>query len=320
MEATAKTSIPPSCAIDLGTNSFRLLIDSPLRPASIPAIKKLITVRIGQDVVTTGQICPEAMERGLSALAEFRREMEIARPCFCRCCGTEALRRAQNSPLFIKKAEKILGCAVELIDGTQEAALTAAGVFASLCLPTGPAEIIIADVGGGSTEVIVLSRHGKIVQSASFSIGAVSLTEAEDGDMKTSALGIFRKDLNDFIDPLAKNKNQFTLIGSGGTATAMAALELKLETYDGTRVQGHGLTRSMIDLFHHRLSAIPPGSRSLLPGLEEGRGDIILAGMEIYQELLATIGGEGMIVSDAGLLEGILLSCPNQGRPLNFSF
>jgi exopolyphosphatase/guanosine-5'-triphosphate,3'-diphosphate pyrophosphatase len=124
---------------------------------------------------------------------------------------------------------------------------------------------------------------------------------------------IFQAGLRAFVKQHSGAAEKITIIATGGTAATMAMLDLGLAHYDEDRVHGHELTAEAIGAIAAELRATPVAARQFLPGLEEGRGDIILAGIEIYQEILATIEVDGMMISDSGLLEGIILSCLERG-------
>ena len=120
-----------------------------------------------------------------------------------------------------------------------------------------------------------------------------------------------------YFKKLSVVPEKLTVIATGGTATALAVLDLALDRYDENKVHGHRLTSDGIINISTELAAMSPEARGLLPGLQSGRGNILLAGLEIYQEILATIAVEGMIISDSGLLEGIMLSCLEQDSGLS---
>lgn len=291
-------------AIDLGSNSFRLLIAT-LQPngAIQPLTKELITVRLGENLHATGCLRPEAMERGLGALASLAELLRAHQPYRLRVCATHALRVAANRAEFLAAAAKILGQPVEVIDGHSEAALALAGVrhAAGAGLP-----LIMADVGGGSSE---LTWEGGAI---SLPIGAVNLTECflPPAPPTSAALAAIRAAIAvaiGGIDLPALPPNAI-LVGSGGTATALAALDLGLAVYDEAKVQGHILPLTRLQALIGQLARLDAASRNQLPGLDQGRGEILLAGGLIYEHLLARLDTTALTASDAGLLEGILLS------------
>jgi exopolyphosphatase/guanosine-5'-triphosphate,3'-diphosphate pyrophosphatase len=115
-----------------------------------------------------------------------------------------------------------------------------------------------------------------------------------------------------FLTENSVTPGKVSVVGTGGTATALAVLDLGLAHYDEKKVHGHGLMTEGIMNISSRLHGLSVKARAILPGLEPGRGNILMAGLEIYQEILATIEVDGMMISDSGLLEGIMLSCLQQ--------
>lgn len=295
-------------AIDLGSNSFRLLIavwspDGRLHPLA----KELITVRLGQNLHATGHLSPAAMERGLAALARFADLLRAYQPQRLRICATHALRVAANRETFLAEAARLLGQPVEVIDGHAEAALALAGVRQGIGHDT---SLMVADVGGGSSELIW--GDGVI----SLPIGAVNLTERflpPAPPPSPAALAAVRTAIAEALGGITRPALPLhaLMVGSGGTATALAALDLGLATYDETRVQGHILPLSRLREMIDQLARLDARGRNQLPGLDQGRGEILLAGALIYEGLLKQLGAPSLTVSGAGLLEGILLStCP----------
>jgi exopolyphosphatase/guanosine-5'-triphosphate,3'-diphosphate pyrophosphatase len=292
-------------AIDLGSNSFRLLIaalspDGELQPLA----KELITVRLGENLHATGSLCPAAMARGRAALARFAERLDKHHPRRLGVCATHALRVAANRAEFLAEAARLLGQPVEVIDGHAEAALALAGVYHAVGAGT---PLIVADVGGGSSELIW--EQGVV----SLAIGAVNLTERflpPAAPPTPMALSLVRTAIAEATAgiTLPRLPPNIILAGSGGTATALAALDLGLTTYDETRVQGHELPLGRLRELIDRLARLDASNRNQLPGLDHGRGEILLAGALIYEELLTRLGATALTVSDAGLLEGILLS------------
>ena len=300
-------------AVDLGSNTFRLLVAKISDQGITSLVKRLVTVRLGKGLSASNVLDPATEERALRVLADFLAIMGRHRLGFCRACGTAALRQVADRSQFLQKAAAALGgVAIEVISGEEEASLTFLGASAALHDAV-KFPILLADVGGGSTELVWKKDSGSLPITASLPLGAVTLTEQflRSPIPTEDELGRLRRHIGNILAPaVAKIGGQATaLIGSGGTATSLAALDLKLERYDEKLIQGYRLSSSRINELFERLVLLTPEERNFLPGLEEGRGDIIVAGAAIYQEILAiTKSGQEMIISDAGLLEGILLS------------
>lgn len=291
-------------AIDLGSNSFRLLIATSQPDGTLlPLAKELITVRLGQNLHATGTLSQEAMERGLAAIARFAVLLQQHQPRRLRICATHALRVAANRAEFLTRAVRILGQPVEVLDGHQEAALALAGVRHAVGNDT---PLCMIDVGGGSSELI---WDGGVT---SLTIGAVNLTERflpstppTQADLTAVRTAIAAPSAGSDLPALPP---QTLLVGSGGTATALAALDLGLATYDEARVQGHRLPLTRLQELIAHLARLDAAGRNQLPGLDHGRGEILLAGALVYEALLTQLNAATLTVSDAGLLEGILWS------------
>ncbi|MFO7606227.1 MAG: hypothetical protein R6W72_08010 [Desulfurivibrionaceae bacterium] len=308
VDATGNRNIK-AAALDLGSNTFRLLIAGFKGDKPSLLLKRNITVQLGRGLGAGAGLSSDSVKRACAALREFKAEIDRHQPDCLRCCGTEALRRAADADEFLDKATGILGVGVEVIDGAQEASLTYRGVLASLDEKHFSYPILVIDVGGSSTELIYGESLSLPPESVSLAAGAGLFTELAESGALAAPFELMRRGLGDFLAERSLDRGRISLVGTGGTATTMAMLDLGLDHYDQKRVQGHYLTRAAIRRILAELRTLPVAARKFLPGLEEGRGDIILAGIEIYQEILATIEVDGMIVSDFGLLEGIMMSC-----------
>jgi len=300
-----------AAAIDLGSNSFRLLICEFDGCRLKPLVNRLETVGLGRNLSPGYPLSPAARLQAEKVLRSFGLQLQPYAPRFLRACGTEALRQAADSASFLIMAGTLLGCEVEILSGFEEAHLTFKAVVSALDAP--PPPVLMIDAGGGSTEMVCLQKDAVSPCIFSVPIGALNLTDrfagAENGD--PAALQDLRRHVAGILAPFVKElepAGNFRLIGSGGTATAMAALALALREYDPRLVHGYRLSAPKLEEIGALMIRLSAAERCLLPGLEKGRGRIIVAGMEIFRTLLDLVKAEEMTVSDAGLLEGILLS------------
>ncbi len=301
MEATAKSSIMLA-ALDLGSNSFRLLVGRWDGNRFKPQVKELDIVGLGRGLSSHGNLSPAAIAAGLQVLSSYRRIINAHKVAKIRICATQALRVAQNSDDFIRQAKEIIAAEIEIISGEEEAALSLAG--ARYGQPSDQQAVILADVGGASTELIFAEPSAK-TQMLSLAIGAVVLTEAEAIGSNDQLLYANRVRLAHFFTSLPE---QTTLIGVGGTATTLAMLDLGLQKYDAERVHGHILAFVKVRKIYGKLAALSLTKRRQLPGLEAGRADIIVAGVMIYLAIMDALQIERLQVSDSGILEGIILT------------
>ena len=307
--------------VDLGSNTFRLII-ARLHDGRIePVVKQLHAVRLGEALHRTGRLSEQAIRRALATLAGYRALLDRHRPTAVRICGTAALRAAANREEFLREAAVILGQAAEVIDGEEEARLSGIGAYAAMRART-PEPLLLADVGGGSSELLVAtdSPNGPVITaSVSLPLGAVHLSESFLHAEPPAAreLAAMAAHIDEVMIPAlaAMAPLPKTVVGIGGTATALAALDCNLSVYDGDRIQDHRLAGDTLDAILARLCHLTGTERNRLPGLGDGRGEIILGGLMIFLSLLKALPAPRLTVSDGGLLEGILLSAAGSNGP-----
>ena len=301
-------------AIDLGSNTFRLLIGEVRNGHCTPRVKQLHNVRIGEALHRTGQINDQAMERATNVLTEFKAVINRHQPIAVRVCGTAALRIATNRDQLLKHAENILGIKAEVIEGRQEAHLSGFGAFACMKKkPTSP--VLLADIGGGSSELMIATptdTKPEITKPTSIPLGAVNMSELFLSSAKPTKneLSNMASHIEAVMAPAitAMNGIPNTMVGIGGTATALAALDCNLSTYDSERIQDHKIPQDNLAALLTKLGCLIAADRNKLPGLANGRGEIIIGGLMIFITLLKHVSCPQLTVSDGGLLEGILLS------------
>ncbi|MGI6596776.1 MAG: Ppx/GppA family phosphatase [bacterium] len=293
-------------AIDLGTNSTRLLVVEKSGSVLRPIHQDLATTRLGRGSGHRSHLLPEAMEQTAKVAAEFFRRAQNLGAERIRMFGTSALREADNQDRFLALLESRLGCKPEVLSGEEEARLTYSGAVGALKLED---STVIIDVGGGSTEVIQ-GRGKQVLSLTSLRLGAVRLTERFLlSDPPTAAewqamLDFVSAQLKAELLPLKDQAAQGVAVG--GTATTLAALELKLERYSYAQVQGYFLPCSRLHSLTERMRLLPLAKRRQLPGLQPERADIILAGAAILSLALEILALPGLTVSAADLLLGSL--------------
>jgi len=301
-------------AVDLGSNTFRLLIGGVKNGRCQTLLKKMHTVRLGEALHRTGRISDQAINRGHDALTDFRTLLDRHQPDAVRICGTAALRTATNREQFLQQAATILGTSAKVIDGEQEAYLSGIGAFAAM--KQTPAEpILLADIGGSSSELLIAtatSATPAIKTTVSLPLGAVTLSETFLHATLPSAneLAAMSAHIKAAISPAmaAMAPLPAMLCGIGGTATALAALDCNLNAYDSGQIQDYQLPLVNLEGLLTRLSRLSGPERNQLPGLHDGRGEIIIGGLMIILNVLKILSCPVLTVSDGGLLEGILLS------------
>jgi len=329
-------------AIDFGTNTARLLV------ADLHDDGRFEQVRIEREIVRMGGgfsratgLSADAVQRGFSCLERFAgilNEYGVTEP---RAVATSAVRDAVNGPAFVERIHERTGIALEVIDGEQEGALTLAGVMAGL--DSRPEHLMVFDGGGGSkgntgvrggqagflrdralgrvrgagsTEYTV-ARAGRAAFIRSLPLGVVRLTEgkvspAEMSDKIDKELGGLAREMERL--QVAARDGESLLVGTAGTATTLAAISLRMESYDYRLVQNSVLSIEEVRRIYDMLLPLSLEERVMVPGLERGREDLIIAGILLTLHTLERFGFTTFKVSDYGLLEGLIVAggvpCP----------
>jgi exopolyphosphatase/guanosine-5'-triphosphate,3'-diphosphate pyrophosphatase len=307
--------------IDIGTNTIRLLVAETSDNSHRELHSGRIITRLGQGLDRTGVLAPEAQERSLRALEEFAAVLGRHAVVQTSVVGTSALRNAGNASAFIASVKQRTGLEIAVISGKDEAILTLAGVRRALSQGRGKdddplASAIVVDIGGGSTELI-MTRQGGIASMESLPLGAVYLTERlvrhdpPSGDEIDSLRKTVRDELNRWeqnaVNPAGMvPASLLTCAGTAGTITTLAAMAQGLREYDPDRINGYVLSKASLDEMVIMLSTTRLDARKMIPGLEAGREDIILAGAIIIQEIMERCNAPQLLVSDWGLREGIV--------------
>ena len=303
-----------ACGMDIGTNSFRLLVAEVEDGRLHRLAHDLVTVRLGEGLGASGLLAPAAMIRAEAALARFVGTMASYPLQSLRVCATHAVRSATNREEFLQRVEPLIGIRVEVLSGEEEARLALLGTLSALPEERRRYPLVLLDVGGGSSEVILQRTAGSEPRGMSLPLGAVGLCEEFGADcaaMREKIRATLAPALWSFFGGEMLGQTSL-LVATGGTATSLAALAQGLDSYDAKQVQNYCLSQARLDSLVARLACLSPGERNGLPTLADGRGDIIVAGAMILQELQQALASP-VLVSDAGFLEGILLGGGNKG-------
>jgi exopolyphosphatase / guanosine-5'-triphosphate,3'-diphosphate pyrophosphatase len=264
-------------------------------------------VRLGRNFYPERVIGLQPLEAALKVLERFRRTGDQQGVARLRAAGTGILRESSNTHHFVAAVRRTTGIAVEVLSGDEEARLSALGVLS--VYEEVPEPACIFDLGGGSVEFTWL-KSGRIRETVSLPLGAVGLTEQflfsdpptgeELGRLRGHCLEMLHKGIN-------IKESSGCLIGTAGTVTTLSAMAQKMTEYDPSRINGSVLDRGTLDRLLYELTSIPLAARRKLPGLEPGRADIIVAGLMVVQSILDFFDTDPLRISDAGLLEGLLL-------------
>lgn len=299
--------------IDIGTNTILGLIAELKNDGSFDVLDDLAEItRLGEGVQRTGRISPEGEERSLKVLRCYLERFESLNVEAIMAVGTSALRDARNSAEVRGRFKEQLGFDVRVISGDEEAAYSFLAVQRGL--PLNRRELLVVDVGGGSTEFIRGSEAG-VSQAVSINIGSVRLTEqflhsdpVQTEECEKMRLAIERE-LALLPRQWLKDSSILTLVGIAGTFTTLSAVEKKLARYAHGEVHGSRLTlgevRRQVALYQGKTIA----ERKAIDGLEPKRADVILAGATLIERTMTVFHLQQVIVSDQGVRYGLLHEC-----------
>lgn len=294
-------------AIDIGTNSTNLLVTD----EEGTTLERIVSVtRLGQGVDRQRRLAPEAVERTLARLADYRTVLDRHGVRAARAVATSATRDAADGPAFLDAAAEVLGLRPDLLSGREEGRLAFLGATSTLAAETDAhPPFLVLDIGGGSTELMLGTDQPEHV--VSLDVGAVRLTEGElHGDPPrpeelTNALGTVHDLLDDAIRDVPGVLDQPTLVGIAGTITTVAAVELGLATFDPSVVHGFRLTRDAAEDVFRTLATEPLDDRVHNPGLPRERADVIVGGCCVLLAVMRRLAAPHLVVSVRNLLDGV---------------
>ena len=294
-------------AIDVGTNSTRLLVAEE-RPGGFRSVdRRMVITRLGQGVDRTRLLSPEGLDRTLRTIAEYSAtcgELGVAR---LRVTGTSAVRDARNREEFFEGVRTLTGTEPEVLSGEEEARATFLGTLSDLD-EQGP--VLVLDIGGGSTELIV--GTGKPERIVSLDIGCVRMFEKYlESDPPTEAeLDALREEVVTQFEGVREQlavPRGTRLIGVAGTVSQLATLKAGTPVFDPDvthhSVLSHGDVRSLA----RRLGSLTFAQRKRVKGLEAGRADVIVAGAEILLAAMEVFDLPEVLVSERDILDGLVI-------------
>ena len=305
-------------AIDLGTNNCRLLVARPTDYGFtvIDAFSRI--VRLGEGMATSGKISESAMDRAVAALTVCSEKLRRRRVSLARSVATEACRRAVNGRQFVERVRRETGICLEIISPEEEARLAVLGCHRLLQPGDGPA--LIFDIGGGSTELVLIDTDGETPRMKcwwSAPWGVYSLTESEGREFngpeeRLAAYGRMRERVRHafrhFVELLPTNKKNIRLMGTSGTVTTLASVHLSLPSYDRRAIDGLHVPTSSMREISAMLSRMDRDERSRFPCIGYDRADLVVAGCAILEAIMDLWPAETLGVADRGIREGILRS------------
>ena len=293
---------PCFASIDVGTHTTRLLIVFLRNDRLEPILKKRVVTKLGF-YFNSGYLADKGINSLIDTLSQYAQDMKRHEVNNYQAVATAVLREAKNAEELINLIRDKTGIEIKIISGQSEAELTAKGVLSTLEIPKKSS--LIVDIGGGSTELIWESDKKKVV---SLALGATHLTQSflkHDPPLNQEIKEAFCKakeviQASNFPSPVF-------LVGTAGSISTLAALDLKMTVYQPHLINGHILTKNSIETIFSTLCSMNAQQRLTLPGLEPGREEIILGGTIIALSLLEVFHQDRMIVSEGGLLEGVLV-------------
>jgi exopolyphosphatase/guanosine-5'-triphosphate,3'-diphosphate pyrophosphatase len=306
----------PFAAIDIGTNTLRLLIaeiqfDAQINNYTIrEKYSERIITRLGQGIAQNGLIPEQAIKRNISVLKQFSDIIAQHRVRKTAVVATHALRDAGNSYEFLRKSKEMTGLEIEVISGEDEAKKTATGMLIGISIPE---TALMVDIGGGSTELI-FAKQGKPEIIHSMNLGVVYLA---DKFMKNDPP--MQRDLDYMAEKISMNitakarhiitsfSNDTIFIGTAGTVTSLAALSQKLTRFEHNKIHNTKISRDTIQKIFSHIALITAKERARHIPFEPTRLDIIVPGILILLKLMEAFSFQEVLVSNYGLREGVLV-------------
>lgn len=300
--------IGPVAAIDCGTNSIRLLVTAGAGGGDL--VREMRIVRLGEGVDRTGRLDPAAIERTRLALVDYAATIRDAGVRAVRMVATSATRDAANRADFVDMVSTVLGIEPEVLSGDAEARLSYAGAVASVGRVRWP--LLVADIGGGSTELVV-GDAGRVIAARSVDVGCVRLTERRlHSDPPTAAeVAAATADVTAALElaqegvPVGDAK---TFVGLAGSVTTVAAHALGLAAYDAEALDGARIPAGDVAAACDELIAMTREQRAALGFMHPGRVDVIGGGALVVKLVLAASRCEEMVASEHDILDGIAAS------------
>ena len=282
--------------IDMGTNSTRLAVAELVDGKLQMVYTQVADTRLGEGMGAERIIRPVPLARNVEAVQRFVQTAQLLGAYDVRITATSAVRDAVNKEAVQQAISNAVRIPMEILPGQVEAKLSylgASGDFIQLGKP-----LAVLDIGGGSTELVYPAEGG--VHGASVNLGAVRLLEHPE----------LRPQMDDILQGLKKDALQAdcALIAVGGTNTCLMAMELGLTRYDGTKIHGQVISKERVDYWCNTLLHMTQEEREQIPGMKAKRADIMPYGVLILQKTMEMLDISQVIISDKGLVYGLLLS------------
>jgi exopolyphosphatase/guanosine-5'-triphosphate,3'-diphosphate pyrophosphatase len=294
-------------ALDVGSNTVLMTVAERRLDGSLATIDEMARItRLGRGVDRTGRLDPESAHATLDAITEFAGRARAHGAERIVAVATAALRDAADGGAFIDEVRRRTGVELDVISGETEARLSWLAVVRGLDIAPA-ARLLIVDIGGGSTEFI-RAEPDRPLEVISLQIGSVRLTERHirHDPPAPDEIAALRASADAAIDSLQWNFQPDLAVGIAGTVTTVCAVALGLEHYDHAVIHGYHLARADIARVLDLFGRLPLTERRLLPGLPEGRADVIFAGTALLERITAKFNLSEVVVSDQGVRWGLI--------------
>ncbi len=304
-------------AIDIGTNSVRLVLAEVREDFYQPLVKKTAITRLGKGISSQNRLSKTSVEKTLKVINRYLNLARKNRIELLVLAGTQALREAGDSQLFLRRVKEETGFNCLVIPAEKEGELMYKAVSRSFQLPSGA---VVFDIGGGSTEFVYgeNSEEVKVKKIMSLPIGSVRLTELylhSDPPTREEIENLKKKVRKDL-----KSLEGFPrgiLYGVAGTVTTIVAVANQLEPYSSEFVHGYYLKKEEAERVAFFLASLPLRARKKVKGLEPARADVIVGGAFLTLEIIDFFQAQGLVVSESDFLDGLALSWKDYGQPFS---
>jgi exopolyphosphatase/guanosine-5'-triphosphate,3'-diphosphate pyrophosphatase len=301
--------------VDIGTNSTRLLVAEVDDGSLTELQRESIVTRLGEGVDATGRLGEEPQARVFAALDRYAEAIDRHGATTRVVVMTSAVRDAANGAEFAATVTERYELQGRTLSGDGEARLSYLGATAARD-PDDPAALLVIDIGGGSTEMIVGAR-GAVEFHVSTQVGVVRHTERHlHSDPPTAAeLAALAADARAALEaavPPEIRERPAAAVAVAGTATSCASIDLELDPYDPARVEGHAITQARLEELRDRLAALPLAERRGVTGLDPNRAPTIVAGTVILLEVLGAFDLDAFEASERDILWGVALESTSE--------
>ena len=303
-------------AIDCGTNAIRLLIADVFDGHLAEVERRMLTVRLGEGVDATGEFSQAALDRTFAAVDEYVADIERCDAREVRMVATSAARDARNAREFVEGVRTRLGIEPEVVTGIEEAELSFVGAVRGLSaalLECGSLDspILVADIGGGSTE-FVLGDGSTLLTTARYSVdvGCVRMTERHlrDDPPTPAQVASTVATIDGLLDEAFARipvEGVRTFVGLAGSVTTVSALAHGLSTYDPALIHGSVVTSDQVAAVTERLLTMTRAERAAEPVMHPGRVDVIAGGALVLRQIMRRLPVDSLVASETDLLDGI---------------